>query len=58
VTRLGQDAIDKAEMGRNPRDIEPGPYTVVLDHYVTEDLLQGLNFYGMGAQLCWRVARG
>jgi PmbA protein len=50
VTRLGIEAIDKAEKGRNPRDIEPGAYTVILDHYVTEDLLNGLNFYGMGAQ--------
>jgi predicted Zn-dependent protease len=50
VTRLGQEAIDKAAKGRNPRDIEPGPYTVIFDHYVTEDLLNSLNFYGMGAQ--------
>ena len=30
--------------------IEPGEYTVVLEHYVTEDILTMLNFYGMGAQ--------
>lgn len=50
VTKLGKDAIEKAERGRKPRDIEPGEYTVVLDHYVTEDMLSSLNFYGMGAQ--------
>jgi PmbA protein len=50
VTSLGIEAIDKAEKGRKPRDIEPGNYTVILDHYVTEDLLNSLNFYGMGAQ--------
>jgi PmbA protein len=44
---LGQEAIWKAERGRNPRDIEPGEYTVVVDPYVTEDLLHMLNFYGM-----------
>ena len=44
---LGQEAIWKAERGRNPREIEPGEYTVVVDPYVTEDLLHMLNFYGM-----------
>ena len=44
---LGQEAIWKAEHGRNPRGIEPGEYTVVFDPYVTEDLLSMLNFYGM-----------
>jgi predicted Zn-dependent protease len=30
--------------------IDHGEYTVVLDPYVTQDLMSGLNFYGMGAQ--------
>lgn len=50
VTRLGIEAINKAEEGRNPRDIEPGTYTVILDHYATEDILDSLNHYGIGAQ--------
>ena len=50
VEKLGQDAILTAERGKAPRKIEPGEYTVVLEHYVTEDLLSSLNFYGMGAQ--------
>jgi predicted Zn-dependent protease len=48
VAALGQEAIWKAEHGREPRLIEPGEYPVVFDPYVTEDLLDMLNFYGMG----------
>jgi predicted Zn-dependent protease len=47
---LGREAIHKAERGRNPRKIEPGKYAVVLDPYATEDILDNLNFHGMGAQ--------
>ena len=50
VEKLGKDAILTAERGKAPRKIEPGEYTVVFEHYVTEDLLSMLNFYGMGAQ--------
>ncbi len=47
---LGQEAIQKAELGRNPRKIEPGEYPVIFDPYVTQDLMDNLNFHGMGAQ--------
>ena len=50
VEALGRQAIQTAERGHNPRRIEPGEYTVVFEHYVTEDILSMLNFYGMGAQ--------
>lgn len=50
VETLGRQAIQTAERGRKPRKIEPGEYTVVLEHYVTQDILTMLNFYGMGAQ--------
>ena len=50
VEKLGRDAILTAERGKAPRKIEPGEYTVIFEHYVTEDLLTMLNFYGMGAQ--------
>lgn len=49
VETLGHQAIQTAERGRNPRKVEPGEYTVILEHYVTEDMLSMLNFYGMGA---------
>ncbi|HUF40119.1 MAG TPA: TldD/PmbA family protein [Anaerolineales bacterium] len=47
---LGQEAIRKAELGRGPQAIEPGPYTVILDPYAVSDLLGSLNLYGMSAQ--------
>jgi predicted Zn-dependent protease len=50
VTDLGLEAVRKAEMGKEPRNIEPGEYTVVLDHYATQDMVSSMNFYGMGAQ--------
>jgi predicted Zn-dependent protease len=50
VESLGKEAISTALRGRNPHKIDPGSYTVILEHYVTEDLLSSLNFYGMSAQ--------
>jgi PmbA protein len=50
VEARGREAIDTALRGRHPVKIEPGEYTVVFEHYVTEDLITSLNFYGMGAQ--------
>ncbi len=50
VEALGREAIGTAVRGHDPVKIDPGEYTVVLEHYVTEDLLSSLNFYGMGAQ--------
>ena len=50
VEALGKEALHKADSGRNPQNIEPGDYTVVLDPYVTYDLVQMLNTTGMGAR--------
>ena len=50
VESLGQLAIKKAQDGKNPRNINSGEYTVVLTPYATEDILNMLNYYGMGAQ--------
>ena len=47
---MGREAVGKALRAQDPRKIEPGEYTVVVDHYVTDDLLGMLNFYGMSAQ--------
>jgi PmbA protein len=47
---LGREAIQKAEEGRHPREIDSGAYTVVLAPYATEDMIMMLNYYGMGAQ--------
>lgn len=50
VEALGKEAIETAALGHNPRKIDPGEYPVIFEHYVTEDLLSSLNFYGIGAQ--------
>lgn len=47
---IGREAIHKAELGRNPKKIEPGHFPVILDPYATDDLLDMLNLYGMGGQ--------
>ena len=48
---LADEAIGKAVRGRNPQDLEPGEYPVVLEHYAVDDMLEALSFYGMGAQM-------
>lgn len=50
IEDLAREAVRKADLARNPRPLDPGEYPVVLDPYATGDLLQMLNFYGMGAQ--------
>jgi predicted Zn-dependent protease len=49
AVNLGDEAIRKTVMNRDPRLIDPGQYTVVLDPYATQDLLMMLNMTGMGA---------
>ncbi len=46
---MADEAIRKATLGANPRETEPGEYTVILDPYATADLLGMLAFDGMGA---------
>jgi len=46
---VGVEAVDKTLRGRNPREIEPGRYTVILEEYATEDILEMLSYVGLGA---------
>lgn len=48
---LADEAIDKATRTRDPRDLDPGEYPVVLEHYAVDDMLEALSFYGMGAHM-------
>ena len=48
---LADEAIGKAVRGRNPQNLEPGEYPVILEHYAVDDMLEALSFYGMGAQM-------
>ncbi len=47
---LAREAVDKAVRSRDPQPVAPGEYTVVLDHYAVDDILEALSLYGMGAQ--------
>jgi predicted Zn-dependent protease len=50
IEDLGRGAIEKAEKGVNPRVLDPGEYTVILDPYATQDIVMLLNQYGISAQ--------
>lgn len=47
---LGQTAAAKALAGREPRTVEPGPYTVLLEPLAVTDMLFFLGLYGFNAQ--------
>ncbi len=47
---LAREAVAKAVEGRDPHPVDPGSYTVVLDPYAVDDILEALSLYGMGAQ--------
>lgn len=50
VESLGKDAVETAVRSHKPINIDPGEYTVVLEHYATDDIVSSLNYTGMGAQ--------
>lgn len=47
---LARRAVQKAEAGRDPRPVEPGPYTVVLEPAATATIIQFLAWLGFGAK--------
>ena len=47
---LGENAIRKAEISRNPGEIDPGRYTVVLEPNAVAELVSFLAWLGLGAQ--------
>jgi PmbA protein len=47
---VGHEAVQKALRARNPQPVEPGVFTVVLEPYAALDLLDMLNYVGMGAR--------
>lgn len=46
---LGEEAIQKALKSRNPKEVPPGIYTVILQEYAVADMLATLAYLGMGA---------
>jgi predicted Zn-dependent protease len=47
---VAREAVQKALRARNPQPLEPGTLTVILEPYAALDLLENLNYVGMGAQ--------
>ena len=50
VPALAERAVRKAELGHDPKPIEPGAYTVILEPAATSTLLQFLAFLGFGGK--------
>lgn len=44
--RVAREAVGKAVRSKDPIDIEPGEYTVVLEEYALADLLEWLSYSG------------
>ena len=47
---MGRRALERALGGRNPQQIEPGRYTIILEEAAVKDLLDFLSWLGFGAQ--------
>jgi predicted Zn-dependent protease len=47
---VAREAVDKAVKSKDPVEVEPGDYTVVLEEYAMADLLAYLAFMGFSAQ--------
>ncbi len=46
---LGREAVDRCLRGQNPRPLEPGEYTVILEPYAVQDLVRMMSWTGFGA---------
>jgi PmbA protein len=49
VNGAGEEAVTKALRSRNPIELEPGAYTVVLEPYAVGTMLDYLGYIGLGA---------
>lgn len=47
---IALEAVNKALQSRNPKDLDPGIYTVLLEEYAVNDLLNMISIPGFGAQ--------
>jgi predicted Zn-dependent protease len=46
---IGREAVDKCMRSQNPRTLEPGEYTVILEPYAVQDFIQMMAFTGFSA---------
>ncbi|MCS6801532.1 MAG: TldD/PmbA family protein [Chloroflexota bacterium] len=47
---LAEEALGRARRSRNPIEVAPGEYDVVLEPYAVADILSALSFLGFGAR--------
>lgn len=47
---VNASAVKKAEMSKNPADIKPGKYTVILEPQPANELLSFMGYYGFSGQ--------
>ncbi|MGD2039652.1 MAG: metallopeptidase TldD-related protein, partial [Anaerolineae bacterium] len=53
---LGQEAVEKCLHSRNPRALEPGEYSVILEPYAVQDFVMMMAYTGLGA-VPWQEGR-
>jgi PmbA protein len=46
---IGREAVEKCLHAQNPRTLEPGEYTVILEPYAVQDFVQMMGYTGLGA---------
>jgi PmbA protein len=46
---IGREAVEKCLHSQNPRALEPGEYTVILEPYAVEDMVVMMAYTGFGA---------
>lgn len=46
---LGREAMEKCLHSQNPRTLEPGEYTVILEPYAVQDFIQMMSYTGFNA---------
>ena len=49
IDELGDNAVKRAIISKNPTTIEPGRYTVILEEYAVADIVHYLSYMGFGA---------
>jgi len=49
-TSLAKVAVDKCDRSQKPRQIEPGEYEVILEPPAVSELLEWVNYVGLGAK--------
>ncbi len=46
---IGREAVEKCLRSQNPRALEPGEYTVILEPYAVQDFIQMMSYTGFSA---------